>query len=277
MIDKAHKLAIRGQCRLLELSRSSAYNIPPPESTRDLELCRLIDGIHLARPFLGSRRISDELRDEGRVVNRKCVRRLMKLMGIRALYPRPRTSDPAKGHKVYPYLLRDLEIARPGQVWAMDITYIPMERGFLYLSVVMDWHSRRILAWRLANTLEACHCVAVLEEALSGNAAPEIVNTDQGSQFTGEEFTAAVLASGALLSMDGRGCWRDNVMVERLWRSLKYEEVYLKAYGNVADAHAGIRAWISYYNTQRRHQSLGKQTPDEVYYGNLQPLEQHAA
>jgi putative transposase len=202
-------------------------------------------------------------------VNRKRVRRLMDKMGINAVCPKPRTSLPASGHKIYPYLLKDVAITRPNQVWAQDITYIPMERGFLYLTAIMDWHSRKVLSWRLSNTLETEFCVEALEEALWRYGAPEIFNTDQGSQFTSDEFTAVLKAAGVKISMDGKGRWLDNVFIERLWRSLKYEEVYLKAYDSVAQARAGIGAWIEYYNSERRHQSLNRLTPEMVYSGNL--------
>ena len=229
---------------------------------------RLIDEIHIDKPFLGSRGIRDRLLDYGQVVNRKRVQRLMRILGISAVYPRPSLSKPGTGHKVYPYLLRNVEITRPNQVWAADITYIPMPRGFMYLVAVMDWHSRKVLSWRLSNTMEAGFCVEALEEALMKHGKPEIFNTDQGSQFTSEAFTDVLKDAHVRISMDGKGRWVDNVFIERLWRSLKHEEVYLKAYEDVADARAGIGAWIEYYNSERRHQSLNRLTPGEVYDGH---------
>jgi len=229
---------------------------------------RRIDEIHMGKPFLGSRRISDVLLDDGQVVNRKRIQRLMRILGISAVYPRPSLSKPGKGHKVYPYLLRNLEITEPNQVWAADITYIPMPRGFMYLMAVMDWHSRKVLSWRLSNTMEADFCVEALEEAIGKYGKPGIFNTDQGSQFTSEEFTDVLKEAGVQISMDGKGRWVDNVFIERLWRSLKYEEVYLKAYDSVAEARDGTGKWIEYYNNQRRHQSLNRLTPGEVYDGH---------
>lgn len=262
---------------MLRLSRSGSYYRPAAEPAEELELLRLIDEIHLDKPFLGSRRLRDELADRGWRVNRKRVRRLMDKLGISAVGPKPRLSLPAVGHEVYPYLLRNVAVTRPNQVWALDITYIPLRRGFMYLTAVMDWDSRKVLAWRLGNTLEAEHSVAALEEALRHYGTPEIVNTDQGSQFTSEEFTKVLKQAGVRISMDGKGRWLDNVFIERLWRSLKYEEVYLKAYENVAEARAGISGWIKYYNSERRHQSLNRLTPDMVYNENLPPLNQLAA
>ncbi len=238
---------------------------------------KLIDAIHIDKPFLGSRRISDRLLDFDHVVNRKRIQRLMRILGISAVYPRPSLSKPGKGHKVYPYLLRNLEITQPNQVWAADITYIPMPRGFMYLVAVMDWQSRKVLSWRLSNTMEADFCVEALEEALAKYGTPKIFNTDQGSQFTSAEFTGALRKADVNISMDGKGRWLDNVFIERLWRSLKYEEVYLKAYEDVAEARDGIGTWIEYYNNQRRHQSLGRRTPTEVYDGHLLPKDKQAA
>ena len=242
-----------------------------------MELCRLIDEIHLDRPFLGSRRILDELRDRGWRINRKRVVRLMQKLSITAVAPRPKLSLPGKGHKVYPYLLRGLAVTRPNQVWAADITYIPLPRGFLYLVAVMDWYSRRVLSWRLSNTMDTGFCVEALEEALALYGAPEIFNTDQGSQFTSEAFTGVLKAAKVKISMDGKGRWVDNVFIERLWRSLKYEEVYLKAYESAAEAREGIGKWIRYYNTRRRHQGLGQRTPDEVFAGHPSPDAMKAA
>ena len=247
------------------------------DSAEELELCRLIDEIHLNRPFLGSRRIMDELRDRGWRINRKRVVRLMQKLLITAVAPRPKLSLPGSGHTVYPYLLRGLAITRPNQVWAADITYIPLPKGFLYLVAVMDWYSRRVLSWRLSNTMDTGFCIEAVEEALALYGAPEIFNTDQGSQFTSEAFTGVLKAAQVKISMDGKGRWVDNVFIERLWRSLKYEEVYLKAYESAAEAREGIGNWIRYYNTRRRHQGLGRRTPDEVFAGHPPPDEMRAA
>lgn len=247
------------------------------DSAEELELCRLIDEIHLDRPFLGSRRILDELRDRGWRINRKRVVRLMQKLSITAVAPGPKLSLPGKGHTVYPYLLRGLAVTRPNQVWAADITYIPLPKGFLYLVAVMDWYSRRVLSWRLSNTMDTGFCVEALEEALALYGAPEIFNTDQGSQFTSEDFTGVLKDAKVKISMDGKGRWMDNVFIERLWRSLKYEEVYLKAYESAAEAREGIGNWIRYYNTRRRHQGLGRRTPDEVFAGHPSPDEMKAA
>ena len=275
MIDRAHPMPITKQCRLLELSRSSVYYraVPLPEAT--LALMRRIDEIHLKLPFYGSRRIRDQLQREGYKVNRKKVQRLMHLMGICALYPKRRTSLPGRGHKIYPYLLRDLAIGRPNQVWCADICYIPMARGFLYLVAIMDWASRKVLAWRLSNTLDTEFCVDALEEALSRYGTPEIFNTDQGAQFTSELFTQVLKDAGVRISMDGKGRWIDNVFIERVWRSLKYEEVYLKAYENVAQAIRGIGDYFDLYNEERPHQGLARLTPNEVYAGGF-PLPEAA-
>lgn len=236
----------------------------------DLKLMRRIDEMHLKRPFYGSRRLRDWLQDEGYDINRKRVQRLMRQMGIRALYPKPRTSKPGKGHKIYPYLLRDLVIDRPNQVWATDISYIPMAKGFVYLVAVVDWYSRKVLSWRLSNSMDTDFCVDALEEALSRYGRPDIFNTDQGAQFTSEAFTAVLKEAGIDISMDGKGRWIDNVFVERLWRSVKYEEVYLKAYETVAEARTGIGTYFQFYNSERRHQSMNRQTPDQVYTGNVE-------
>ena len=275
MIDRAHPMPITKQCRLLELSRSSVYYraVPLPEAT--LALMRRIDEIHLKLPFYGSRRIRDQLQREGYKVNRKKVQRLMHLMGICALYPKRRTSLPGRGHKIYPYLLRDLAIERPNHVWCADICYIPMARGFLYLVAIMDWASRKVLAWRLSNTLDTEFCVDALEEALSRYGTPEIFNTDQGAQFTSELFTQVLKDAGVRISMDGKGRWIDNVFIERVWRILKYEEVYLKAYENVAQAIRGIGDYFDLYNEQRPHQGLARLTPNEVYAGGF-PLPEAA-
>ncbi len=230
---------------------------------------RLIDEIHLKRPFYGSRRIRDNLQDLGHPVNRKKVQRLMRQMGITALYPKANTSRPGKGHKIYPYLLKGLTIDRPNQVWATDLSYIPMAKGFVYVVAIMDWYSRKVLAWRVSNSMDADFCVDALEEAISRYGAPDIFNTDQGAQFTSDAFTGALKAAGIQISMDGKGRWVDNVFVERLWRSLKYEEVYLKAYDSVAEARLGIGNYFRFYNCERRHQSLNRQTPDQVYEGSV--------
>jgi putative transposase len=269
MIDRAHSMPITRQCRLLELSRSSVYYqaVPLPEAT--LALMRRIDEIHLKLPFYGSRRIRDQLQREGYKVNRKKVRRLMHLMGISALYPKRRTSLPGRGHKIYPYLLRDITIDRPNQVWSADICYIPMARGFLYLVAIMDWASRKVLSWRLSNTMDTEFCVDALEEALSLHGTPEIFNTDQGAQFTSDAFTSVLKDAGVRISMDGKGRWIDNVFIERLWRSLKYEEVYLKAYETVAEAIRGIGDYFDLYNEERPHQALARLTPNEAYTGNF--------
>jgi putative transposase len=269
MIDRTHSLPVTRQCQLLGLNRSSVYYRSAGVSDEDLRLMRRIDEMHLKRPFYGSRRIRDWLQDEGFPVNRKRVQRLMRQMGIAALYPKANTSRPGKGHKIYPYLLRGLEIDRPNQVWATDICYVPMARGFVYVVAIMDWYSRKVLAWRVSNTMDADFCVEALEEAISGYGTPDIFNTDQGAQFTSEAFTGVLKAAGIRISMDGKGRWVDNVFVERLWRSLKYEEVYLKAYETVAEARLSIGNYFRFYNRERRHQSLDRQTPDQVYEGSV--------
>ena len=258
MIDKEDRLPLTRQCQLLSLNRSTVYYQHASVSDEDLVLMRRIDEMHLKRPFYGSRRIRDWLQDEGHAVNRKHVQRLMRIMGITALYPKPRTSKPGEGHKVYPYLLRGLTIDRPNQVWATDLTYIPMARGFVYLVAIMDWYSRKVLAWRLSNSMESDACVDALEEALIRYGRPKIFNTDQGAQFTSEAFTGVLKKAGVSISMDGKGRWVDNVFVERLWRSVKYEDVCLKAYETVSDARYGISAYLKFYNSERRHQSLAR-------------------
>jgi len=268
MIDKDNRLPVTRQCELLNLNRSTVYYQGSGVSDEDLALMRRIDEMHLQRPFYGSRRLRDWLQDEGYGVGRKRVRRLMRLMGIRALYPRPHTSKPGKGHKIYPYLLRDLTIDRPNQVWATDITYIPMARGFVYLVAIMDWYSRKVLAWRLSNSMESDFCVEALEEALTHYGSPKIFNTDQGAQFTSEAFTGVLIDAGVDISMDGKGRWVDNVFVERLWRSVKYEDVYLKAYETVAETRDGIGTYFEFYNHERRHQSLNRLTPEQAYTGD---------
>jgi putative transposase len=270
MINKDNDLPITRQCELLSLNRSTVYYRLQDVSEMDLKLMRRIDEMHLKRPFYGSRRIRDWLQDEGHDINRKRVQRFMRQMGIRALYPKPRTSKPGKGHKIYPYLLRDLVIDRPNQVWATDISYIPMAKGFVYLVAVIDWYSRKVLSWRLSNSMDTDFCVDALEEALGRYGCPDIFNTDQGAQFTSEAFTDVLKEAGIDISMDGKGRWIDNVFVERLWRSVKYEEVYLKAYETVAEARAGIDTYFQFYNSERRHQSMNRQTPDQVYTGNVE-------
>jgi putative transposase len=269
MIDRAHSMPITKQCEILELSRSSVYYQPLPLPEAELALMRRIDEIHLKLPFYGSRRIRDQLQREGYQVNRKKVQRLMHLMGISALYPKRRTSLPGEGHRIYPYLLRDLSIERPNQVWSADICYIPMARGFLYLVAIMDWASRKVLSWRLSNTLDSQFCVDALEQAVRRYGTPEIFNTDQGAQFTSDDFTNVLKGAGVRISMDGKGRWIDNVFIERLWRSLKYEDVYLKAYETVAEAVRGIGDYFDLYNEQRPHQSLARLTPNEVYAGGF--------
>src|SRR6478736_4911378 len=262
---EAPTLPVSRQCRLLAVSRASVYRRPAEISEEHCAIMALIDRQYLARPYYGSRRMAAWLATQGHVVNRKRVRRLMRLAGLVAIYQRPNTSKPAAAHKIYPYLLGGLSIERVNQVWCADVTYIPMAKGFLYLVVIMDWVSRAVLAWRLSNTLGADFCVDALEEALAHYSKPEIFNTDQGSQFTSDDFTGTLKDHGITISMDGKGRCMDNVFVERLWRSLKYEEVYLKAYATVAEAKAGIGAWISFYNDERQHQSLGYRTPRQIY------------
>jgi putative transposase len=262
-------LPISQQCRLLAVSRSSVYRRPAEVSEADRSIMALIDRQYLARPYYGSRRTVAWLVTQGHVVNRKRVQRLMRLLGLVAIYQRPNTSKPAAAHKIYPYLLGGLAIERVNQVWCADVTYIPMAKGFLYLVVVMDWVSRAVLAWRLSNTLGADFCVEALEEALSRYGRPEIFNTDQGSQFTSDDFTGTLKSHGIMISMDGKGRCMDNIFVERLWRSLKYEEVYLNAYVTVAEAKAGIGAWLDFYNKERQHQSLGYRTPRQIYQEGL--------
>jgi len=257
---------VQRQCRLLALPRSTFYHVPKPVSDKELALMTLIDRCHLKYPFYGSRRIRDWLGDQGHTVNRKHVQRLMRTMGLAALYPKRNLSRANQTHKVYPYLLKGLVIDRPNQVWATDITYIPMARGFVYLLAIMDWYSRRVLAWRVSNTMDVHFCIDALEEAIETHGPPEIFNTDQGSQFTSEAFTDVLKQHGIRISMDGKGRWVDNVFVERLWRSVKYEEVYLRAYDSILDARQSLGRYFAFYNAQRRHQSLDRQTPDNVYY-----------
>jgi putative transposase len=274
MIDRSHTLSLARQAEELGISRSSLYYDPQAVSAADLALMRRMDELHLEFPFAGSRMLRDLLVAEGFTVGRLHVATLMKRMGIEALYRKPNTSKPAPGHQIYPYLLRKLPITRPNQVWAMDITYIPMARGFVHLAAVVDWFSRRVLAWRLSITLEAAFCIEALEEALARYGRPEIFNTDQGSQFTSTAFTEVLLKNEIAISMDGKGAWRDNVFVERLWRSIKYEEVYLKAYDSVSEARASIGRYLTFYNGRRPHSSLDRRTPDQAYFN---PLPQRAA
>jgi len=262
---EATALPVSRQCRLLAVSRASVYRRPAPVSEDDCTIMALIDRQYLVRPYYGSRRMAAWLATQGRVVNRKRVQRLMRLAGLAALYQRPNTSKPAPAHKIYPYLLGGISIVRVNQVWCADITYIPMARGFLYLVVIMDWVSRAVLAWRLSNTLGAEFCVEALEDALSRHGRPEIFNTDQGSQFTSDDFTGTLERHKVTISMDGKGRYMDNIFVERLWRSLKYEEVYLNAYASVAEAKTGIGFWLGFYNEERQHQSLGYRTPRQAY------------
>ena len=265
MIDRKHReLSLVRQCSLLGISRSSVYYRRVPARAEDLELMALLDRQYLKTPFYGSRKMPAWLRAQGYRVNRKRVRRLMRVMGLEAIYRRPNTSKPAPGHRIFPYLLNGVEVNRVNQVWTADITYLPMARGFLYLVAIMDWHSRYVLAWRVSNTMEVGFCLEALEEALS-KGRPEIFNTDQGSQFTSDAFTGMLLEQGIQVSMDGKGRYIDNIFVERLWRSVKYEEVYLKAYGNGAEAKAGIGTYLDFYNQERPHQALGYQTPGEVF------------
>ena len=266
MIDRSHDLSLTRQAEVLKLSRSSLYYRARPASPADLAAMRRIDELHMDYPFAGSRMLRDLLRGEGMVIGRERVSTLMTRMGVEALYRRPNTSKPAAGHKIYPYLLRDLPVTRPNQVWAMDITYIPMARGFVYLAAVVDWYSRRVLAWRLSITMEVEFCLEAVEEALVKHGKPEIFNTDQGSQFTSSDFTGLLLKEGVAISMDGKGSWRDNVFVERLWRSVKYEEVYLRAYDSVAEARTSLGRYLDFYNRKRPHSSLDARTPDQAYF-----------
>jgi len=265
VVDRRHpSLSVVRQCKLLDISRSGLYYQSAGISEEDLTLMKLIDRQYLATPFYGARRIAAWLKNQGYRVNRKRVRRLMQVMGLKAIYRHPRTSQPAPGHKIYPYLLSGMEITRPNQVWAADITYIPMARGFLYLVAIIDWYSRYVLSWRLSNTLDDSFCVEALEEALR-KGRPDIFNTDQGAQFTGEAFTGLLQQHEVRISMDGKGRYSDNLFIERLWRTVKYEEVYIKAYQNGRDARVGIGDYFRFYNTERPHQALGYRTPAEVF------------
>ena len=272
MIDPKSQLSISRQAGVLGISRDSVYYQARPTSDADLKLMRRIDELHMELPFAGSRMLQGLLVQEGFRVGRLHVATLMKRMGITALYRKPNTSKPAPGHKIYPYLLRNLPVTRPNQVWAMDITYIPMARGFIYLAAVMDWFTRRILAWRVSITLEADFCIEAVQEALARHGSPEIFNTDQGSQFTSMEFIKVLADREIKISMDGKGAWRDNVFVERLWRTIKYEEVYLRAYATVPEARASIGRYIGFYNSRRLHASLDGKTPDQAYFNLLTPV-----
>ena len=272
MIDRNHKLSISCQAKALFISRGSVYYLPRPVSQADLAMMRRIDELHLDYPFAGSRMLQGLLLGEGYKAGRLKVRNLMKRMGIEAIYRRPNTSKPAPGHKIYPYLLRKLPVTRPNQVWAMDITYIPMKRGYVYLTAVVDWFTRRVLSWRLSITLETAFCIEAVEEAMAKYGKPDIFNTDQGSQFTSINFIKMLKDADIKISMDGKGAWRDNVFVERLWRTIKYEEVYLKAYEDVPQARREIGKYIDFYNTKRPHSSLDGKTPDQVYFNQLEPI-----
>jgi len=276
MIDRTHNLPVTRQCKVLSLARSTAYYQPQEASQADLVLMRRVDELHMEHPFAGSRMLRDMLKREGHQIGRKHVATLMKKMGIEALYKKTNTSRRHPAHRVYPYLLRNLEIKRPNQVFAADITYIPMKRGFVYLFAVLDWASRRVLSWRLSNTLTTDFCIEAVQEAIHRYGAPEIFNTDQGAQFTSLEFTQLLKDNGIAISMDGRGCWRDNVFVERLWKSIKYEEVYLHAYETVSAARTGIGRYLEFYNKRRPHSALDASTPDEFYYRHLSELKQAA-
>lgn len=273
MIDRKHDLPLARQAKVLKLARSSLYYRPRPVSAADLAIMRRLDELHLNYPFAGSRMLRDFLRAEGVEIGRGRVITLMRRMGIEALYRRPNASKPAPGHQVFPYLLREMRIERPNQVWAMDITYIPMARGFVTLAAVVDWYSRRVLSWRLSITMTTDFCIEAVEEALAKHGKPEIFNTDQGSQFTSGDFVGLMVANRIEISMDGKGSWRDNVFVERLWRSVKYEEVYLKAYDSVTEARASLGRYFDFYNGHRPHSSHGGRTPDQAYFDNLTQIE----
>ena len=276
MIDPESNLSVMNQCQLLNISRSSFYYKPKTIREQDLQLMRLIDEQYLKTPSWGSRSMRNHLRRLGYKINRKKVQRLMRLMGLEAIYPKPKTSRPHPQHKVYPYLLRNLEIDRPNQVWAADITYIPMCRGFMYLVAVMDWHSRKVLSWRISNTLDSDFCVQAVEEALSRFGAPEIFNTDQGAQFTAGAFTDLLKSHHMSISMDGRGRVQDNIFIERLWWTLKYQYLYLWSFGNGSELRQGLGQWFKFYNAERSHQALDNLTPDEVYFDLPHPFSEAA-
>ena len=273
MIDRGHELPLTRQAAVLGISRGSLYYSACPVPAADLAIMRRIDELHLDYPFAGSRMLRDLLRGEGIAIGRDQVRSMMRRMAIEAIYRRPHTSKPADGHKVFPYLLRGVTIERPNQAWAMDITYIPMARGFVYLAAVMDWFSRRVLAWRVSISMEVDFCLDAVDEALARHGRPEIFNTDQGSQFTSAAFTGLLAEHAIGISMDGRGSWRDNVFVERLWRSVKYEEVYLRAYDSVTEARSSLGSYLGFYNRTRPHSSLDGRTPDHVYFAGLAVVE----
>jgi len=270
------QLSISRQCKMMNVSRSSFYYRPRPINPEELELMRKIDELYLQNPSSGSRSIRRQFRRQGMSVNRKRIQRLMRLMGIEAVYPKPRTSRPHPEHRIYPYLLRDLTINRPKQVWSADITYIPMARGFMYLVAVMDWHSRKVLSWRVSNTMEPAFCIDALEEALNRYGAPEIFNTDQGAQFTSNAFTQVLKDNHVAISMDGRGRCQDNIFIERLWWTLKYQYIYLHSFDTGKTLRRGLAGWIRYYNQERGHSSLDDRTPDEVYYGLPYPFAEAA-
>jgi putative transposase len=272
MMDRGHELSVTKQAEVVGIARSTVYYLPRAVSAADLELMRQLDELHLEFPFAGARMLRRLLAANGSKVGRRHVKTLMRRMGIEALYRRPRTTKPEPGHKIYPYLLRGLEIVRANQVWAMDITYIPMAKGFVYLAVVLDWFSRRVLSWRVSITMEASFCIETLKDALAKHGRPDIFNTDQGSQFTCEAFTDVLHKHEIKISMDGKGAWRDNVFIERLWRTVKYEEVYLRAYDSVSDARACIGRYLDLYNRRRPHSSLDDMTPDQAYFGSQSML-----
>ena len=272
MMDRQHDLSLTRQSNLLGISRGSYYYQPRPTSETDLALMRRIDELHMDFPFAGSRMLKGLLRQEGFTVGRLHVATLMKTMGIEAIYRRPNTSKPHPEHKIYPYLLRNMAVTRPNQVWAMDITYVPMRRGFVYLAAVIDWFTRKVLAWRVSITLETAFCIEAVEDAMARHGRPEIFNTDQGSQFTSLDFIKLLKDAKISISMDGKGAWRDNRMIERFWRSVKYEEIYLHAYTNVPEARAGIGKYIKFYNERRPHSSLAGKTPDQAYFNQPKPI-----
>ena len=271
MIDRAHKLPLTKQARALDISRGSVYYLPKPVPTADLALMRQIDELHLELPFAGSRMLRDLLNAQGAAVGRKRVATLMRRMGIEALYRKPNTSRRHPQHKIYPYLLRHRPITAPNQVWAMDITYIPMARGFVYLAAVIDWYSRRVIAWRVSITMETAFCLEAVEEAIARHGTPEIFNTDQGSQFTSADFIGLLKHHEIAISMDGKGCWRDNVFIERLWKSVKYEEVYLHGYDTVSVARQALNRYFDFYNRRRPHSTLDGKTPDTAYFTLSKP------
>ena len=273
MIDPDHqKLSLSRQCQLVDISRSSVYYKPRPISAENLKYMRLIDEQYLKRPFCGSRGMRNYLRRLGYKVNRKRMQRLMRLMGLEPIYPKPKTSRAHPGHKIYPYLLKDMTIDQPNQVWSADITYIPMTQGHMYLVAVMDWHSRKVLSFKLSNTMDTAFCVEALTEALERFGRPQIFNTDQGAQFTSNEFTSTLKTSGIAISMDGRGRCQDNIFIERLWWTLKYQYLYLHSFDTGTELHVGLKQWVEYYNSERPHQSLDAMTPDEVYFGLSHPM-----